>query len=477
MNQALQLRIKNVCAPRTIAALALWTLALVAMPLFGFAFHVPGHIPPTGTCREPDCLNDKGTGETGGSNVSRDSKTKAPGNTKTKAPDCDGMRREVEKMCKAYSACKTTECQAELRENLRNASNNWAGSQCGQGSGIGCGGEAGLPGKTGGQSSPPGSTGGGGGGSGSGGGGSGGGGSGGFGGGRGGGSGGSPKGGNKAFLVPAKDLQGSSQGDREKDLGRWSPWKRGQGEFSQPGPGAVGSGSPWGDTPPLPKERLPEIINSLDRFGSVSEGNRPALNSILENARRESDSTRQAEILKAVLPLLITALRDPNAAARREAADALGKMGQGAAPAIPPLVEKLEDQDETVRKAASGAMNQIGQELAKNAPRENDRKRQAEMQKALGGLQNGEPSLRRQAAEKLGTMGRQAGPAIPELVHKLQDQDLAVRNAAAAALKNITRSFEAQNEGGAEQRRAALCMDLSWTGFQISAFSCDLAAR
>jgi HEAT repeat protein len=92
-------------------------------------------------------------------------------------------------------------------------------------------------------------------------------------------------------------------------------------------------------------------------------------------------------------------------------------------------------------------------------------------------VQNGDAAMRRQSAEKLGTMGRQAGPAIPALVDRLQDPDAAVRSAAADALKKIARSFETQKESGSEQRGAALCVNLSWTGLQISAFSCDLAAR
>jgi HEAT repeat protein len=203
----------------------------------------------------------------------------------------------------------------------------------------------------------------------------------------------------------------------------------------------------------------------------------PALNSILENTRRERDSNLQAEILKAVLPLLVAALRDPDSPVRQGAAKALGKMGQGAGPAIPPLVEKLADQDETVRKAATGALKEIGHDIAKTAPKETDPNRQAEITNASAGAQNKDAAVRRQAAEKLGTMGREARPAIPALVDRLQDPDKAVRNAAADALKNIARSFETQNESGSEQRRAALCMNLSWTGFQISAFSCDLAAR
>ena len=69
-------------------ALVLCTLALALTPMSGWALHVPGHIPPTGTCRDCSVCPDSPlcTGKTGGSNVPRDSKTKAPGDTKAKAP-------------------------------------------------------------------------------------------------------------------------------------------------------------------------------------------------------------------------------------------------------------------------------------------------------------------------------------------------------------------------------------------------------
>jgi hypothetical protein len=325
----------------------------------------------------------------------------------------------------------------------------------------------GAPGET--ASAVPGTSGGGGGGGSSGGGGSGGGGSGpgvGTGGGFGGGKGGGPLG----------VLVGGVPGTREEDGGKGTrkrlPWEL---KPSQPGSGTAEPGSPWAGSPAgrVDREQVPGILASLDEFGSVSQGNAnfAAFSSLLESARRESDLNRLAQILKAVLPHLVAGLQNPESPVRRGAANALGKMGQGASPTIPPLVEKVQDPDETVRNAAAGALKEIGQGIAKTAPRENDPQRQAEVQKTIGGLQSGDQAVRRQSAEKLGTMGRHAGPAIPALVRKLQDQDASVRNAAADALKNIGRSFETQDGSRAERRRAALCMNLSWTNLRIS-FSC-----
>ena len=234
------------------------------------------------------------------------------------------------------------------------------------------------------------------------------------------------KGGRQVAMI---DVSGPRPDDPGKGAEKWAPWKR---EPVQPAPG-------------LDKERLTEILAALDEFASLSQGsggnvNLPALSSILESARRESDLNRLAEILKAVIAQLIAALQDRAPPVRRGAADALGK-------------------------------------IAKTAPAQNDPARQAEMQKTSAGLQNGDPAVRRQSAETLGRMGHEAGPAIPALVNRLEDQDASVRNAAADALKNIGQSFfETPSKTGPEERYA-LCVDLSWTGLQISAFSCDLAAR
>ncbi len=255
------------------------------------------------------CRGDKGTGETGGSDVPRDSKTKAP------RDECQNAAAELQKLYQRYNELETRlkklgemymqentmispegasimEAMAGIRGQIANLR-----AKCNLG-GV-------PPGKTPGEppSLPPPPTGGG-----SGGGGSGGGGDGGPGGGFGGG-----KGGRQAFLVPTRDIQGPRQDDGGKGSLKWPPWKRGNRESSQPGPAALGPGSLREDIAPLPKERLPEILAALDQFGAASQGkaNLPALNSILENARRESDSNLQAEILKTVLPLLLAALRDP----------------------------------------------------------------------------------------------------------------------------------------------------------------------
>jgi HEAT repeats len=57
-----------------------------------------------------------------------------------------------------------------------------------------------------------------------------------------------------------------------------------------------------------------------------------------------------------------------DAAKRRGAATALGKLGAAASPAVPALVEALSDKDATVRRAAAQALGEIGPEASVAAP-------------------------------------------------------------------------------------------------------------
>lgn len=383
--------------------LVLCTLALLVAPVSAQTSRGTG----AGCSRK-----DPGACGPSGTNVPRDANTR--GSDEPSDP-CKDAESERQKLVQEYDAARRASNPVKAEEAVRKATElartcNLGGAPPGRTADGGPGGFSGGPGGGG-------SSGGVGGGSGDGGGSPGVTGGGGFGGG---------KGGRQVAMI---DPSGPRPDDPGKGAGKWAPWKR---EPAQPAPG-------------LDKQQLAEILAALDEFASVSQGsggnvNLPALSSILESARRESDLNRLAEILKAVIPQLIAALQDRAPPVRRGAADALGK-------------------------------------IAKTAPAQNDPARQGEMQKTSAGLQNGDPAVRRQSAETLGRMGHEAGPAIPALVNRLEDQDASVRNAAADALKNIGQSFfETPSKTGPEERYA-LCVDLSWTGLQISAFSCDLAAR
>jgi HEAT repeat protein len=78
--------------------------------------------------------------------------------------------------------------------------------------------------------------------------------------------------------------------------------------------------------------------------------------------------TAQKSPAKAAVDGLIGALRDQNAAVRREAALALGRIGD--ASAIPPLSKALGDENAVVRGAAAQAIAEITAGRRAATPRE-----------------------------------------------------------------------------------------------------------
>ncbi len=102
---------------------------------------------------------------------------------------------------------------------------------------------------------------------------------------------------------------------------------------------------------------------------------------------------------------------------RRAAAEALGKIG---APAVPALIQALQDEDEDVRRAAAWALGQIGDRQAVPA--------------LIQALQDENEDVRRAAALSLGKIG---APAVPALLQALQDEDEDVRRAAVSVLRQI----------------------------------------
>jgi HEAT repeat protein len=159
---------------------------------------------------------------------------------------------------------------------------------------------------------------------------------------------------------------------------------------------------------------------------------------------------------------LATAVGSPNtpASVRAAAADALRRIGKGAAGAVPALKQALEDRsaDETTRlraalalgnvgdaeaalpalaavlgdartpvellKAVAETLGRFGPAAASSAPR------LAELMTAKGS----DVELRRSAASALDRFGADALPALPALRHALQDDDRFVRTLALHAI-------------------------------------------
>jgi HEAT repeat protein len=116
---------------------------------------------------------------------------------------------------------------------------------------------------------------------------------------------------------------------------------------------------------------------------------------------------------------LVRKLEDKEPAKRREAADALGKLGARAKTAIPALMAALKD--EFVSSNAALALRGIG------APA---------VPALVKGLKNANPMVRARSALGLAKMDGAAKSAVPALKKALKDHDARVRLRVAYALWN-----------------------------------------
>jgi HEAT repeat protein len=125
------------------------------------------------------------------------------------------------------------------------------------------------------------------------------------------------------------------------------------------------------------------------------------------------------------LPALRTALADPAAAVRAQAASSLGRLGAAAGESSPELTRLLADPDETVRGRAAQALGRVGAADPRTVP------------SLAALLDDPSPDIRAAAAGALGAIGGAAAAAVQTLVPLLQDRDEGVRKAAADAVGRI----------------------------------------
>jgi HEAT repeat protein len=154
----------------------------------------------------------------------------------------------------------------------------------------------------------------------------------------------------------------------------------------------------------------------------------------------------------AALAALISTLKDEDAASRDAAAIQLGyALREQAGPAVPALVQALWDEDTRVRSSAAEALGRIGSPARPAIPA------------LIAMLQGpGQPDfLYSSASEALGLMGPAARAAVGVLREKLKHPDSYVRVNAAKALWLIDRSRSGEDAAmvGLEDRndRARLC--------------------
>ena len=126
-----------------------------------------------------------------------------------------------------------------------------------------------------------------------------------------------------------------------------------------------------------------------------------------------------------VQPALIRALSDKDLLVARDAARALGALGERAGPSVPQLVKALSHEDPLVRLYVAEALASIGPKAAEATPN---------LAKAL---HDPNPSVRWAACEALAAIGPPAAQAVPDLLESLNDEFLYVRICAAGALGSI----------------------------------------
>jgi HEAT repeat protein len=109
------------------------------------------------------------------------------------------------------------------------------------------------------------------------------------------------------------------------------------------------------------------------------------------------------ELGEPAVPVLIPALRDPEAKVRTAAASALWGLGPQAKAAVPVLAEALADADDGVRVGVAMALESVGPEAAPAVP-------------ALArAVRDRDGNVRLWAAKALGHIGSPARPALAAL--------------------------------------------------------------
>jgi len=114
------------------------------------------------------------------------------------------------------------------------------------------------------------------------------------------------------------------------------------------------------------------------------------------------------------------------------ALEALSNLGLAAAPALPEIVRKMFDDEEAVRETAKVVHAKFlmlrGQVPPSQAP---------ELGRLLRKLNHKDPWYRKEAAEELAELGPAAGPALPQLLESVRDDDFDASVAATKALQAL----------------------------------------
>jgi HEAT repeat protein len=215
-------------------------------------------------------------------------------------------------------------------------------------------------------------------------------------------------------------------------------------------------------------DREPDVralaARALGRVGSAAQSALPKLEAALKDKEVPVRVNAALALWQAGgrtdgLPVLKEALADKRPHIREQACAALGALGEKAAPAAPALFLVLADKDARVRSACAEALGKlppgkaVRDKLTAALADKDDlvrlsvagalwgqsggAERGKLVELAAGALESKSAPVRKRAAEVLGRFGPAAKEAVPALLLVLRDRQNAVREAAAAALRQI----------------------------------------
>ena len=131
---------------------------------------------------------------------------------------------------------------------------------------------------------------------------------------------------------------------------------------------------------------------------------------------------KESEGASEILPLLVTALDDPDSKVRLRAVQSLEQLGQSSSEVMKALFATLHDHEFNVRYAAAQCLRQLGQASSEA------------IELLLNFLGDKTSAMRIWAAESLGQLGRVSDKVVAALLNSLGDEDPGVRYAATESL-------------------------------------------